>query len=122
MKEALAVAAGAALGGLARWQIGLWLNARHAQLPLGTLAVNLVGGLLIGAALVLLARPEQALWRLLLVTGFLGGLTTFSAFSAESLGLLQRGQWAWAAAHAGLHVLGALAAALLGAWLVRQLL
>jgi fluoride ion exporter CrcB/FEX len=60
-------------------------------LPLGTLLVNVVGGLLIGMALVALARPEQQLWRLLLVTGFLGGLTTFSAFSAESLALLQRG-------------------------------
>jgi len=114
--------AGAALGGLARWQIGVWLNPRHAQLPLGTLAVNLVGGLLIGAALVLLARPDQALWRLLLVTGFLGGLTTFSAFSGESLLLLQRGQWNWALAHAALHLLGALAAAAVGAWLARQFL
>jgi CrcB protein len=122
MKDALAVACGAAAGGLLRWQIGLWLNARHAQLPLGTLAVNVAGGLLIGALLVVLARADQQLWRLLLVTGFLGGLTTFSAFSAESLALLQRGQWAWAAAHAGLHVLGALAAALLGAWLARQFL
>ena len=84
MTEALAVAVGAAAGALLRWQAGVWLNARHAQLPLGTLLVNVVGGLLIGMALVALARPEQQLWRLLLVTGFLGGLTTFSAFSAES--------------------------------------
>lgn len=121
MKEALAVACGAAAGGLLRWQVGLWLNARHAPLPLGTLAVNLVGGLLIGALLVLLQRGDQQLWRLLLVTGFLGGLTTFSAFSAESLSLLERGQWGWALAHAGLHVIGALAAAGLGAWLARLL-
>jgi CrcB protein len=120
MKEALAVAAGAALGGLARWQIGLWLNPRHGLLPLGTLSVNLVGGLLIGFALVLQARPDQQLWRLLVVTGFLGGLTTFSAFSAESLSLLQRGQWAWALAHGALHVLGALAAAAVGAWLAQR--
>lgn len=121
MREALAVALGAAAGGLLRWQVGLWLNMRHAQLPLGTLAVNLIGGLLIGALLVLLARPEQQLWRLLLVTGFLGGLTTFSAFSAESLQLLQRGDWAWALAHSLLHVAGALAAAALGAWAARHL-
>jgi fluoride exporter len=120
MKEVLAVAAGAALGGLARWQIGLWLNPRHGLLPLGTLSVNLVGGLLIGFALVLLARPDQQLWRLLVVTGFLGGLTTFSAFSAESLSLLQRGQWGWALAHGALHVLGALAAAAVGAWLAQR--
>lgn len=119
MKEALAVACGAAAGGLLRWQVGLWLNARPTALPLGTLAVNLVGGLLIGALLVLLQRADQQLWRLLLVTGFLGGLTTFSAFSAESLALLQRGQWGWALAHAALHVLGALAAAALGAGLAR---
>jgi CrcB protein len=121
MREALAVAAGAALGGLARWQIGFWLNTRHGQLPLGTLTVNLVGGLLIGFALVLLARPDQQLWRLLVVTGFLGGLTTFSAFSAEALSLLQRGQWGWALAHSALHVFGALAAAAVGAWLGKQL-
>lgn len=119
--NALAVAFGAALGALLRWQAGLWFAGRGA-FPLGTLAVNLLGGLLIGMSLVLLARPEQQLWRLLLVTGFLGGLTTFSTFSAESLQLLQRGDWAWALAHSALHVLGALAAAALGAWLARQLL
>lgn len=120
MNETLAVAAGAALGALARWQVGLWLNARHAHLPLGTLAVNMVGGLLIGMALVVLARADQQLWRLLLVTGFLGGLTTFSAFSAESLLLLQRGQLGWALAHGALHVLGALGAAAAGVWLARH--
>lgn len=122
MKEALAVAGGAALGALLRWQAGLYLNPRHAALPLGTLAVNLIGGLLIGIALVCLARPDQQLWRLLLVTGFLGGLTTFSAFSAESLQLLQRGQWGWAVAHSLVHVLGALGAAAAGAWLGKQLI
>ncbi|MBN8502971.1 MAG: fluoride efflux transporter CrcB [Burkholderiales bacterium] len=120
MNETLAVAAGAALGALARWQVGLWLNARHAHLPLGTLAVNMVGGLLIGMALVVLARADQQLWRLFLVTGFLGGLTTFSAFSAESLLLLQRGQLGWALAHGALHVLGALGAAAAGVWLARH--
>ncbi|HNK19847.1 MAG TPA: fluoride efflux transporter CrcB [Piscinibacter sp.] len=121
MSEALAVALGAAAGALLRWQAGLWLNARHAQLPLGTLLVNVVGGLLIGMALVGLARPEQQLWRLLLVTGFLGGLTTFSAFSGESLVLLQRGEWSWALAHSLLHLLGALGAAALGAWIAQRL-
>ncbi len=121
MTETLAVALGAALGAMFRWQTGLWLNARHAHLPLGTLAVNVVGGLLIGMALVLLAKPEHALWKLLLVTGFLGGLTTFSAFSAESLQLLQRGQWGWAVAHSLLHVFGALLAAGLGAWTAQRL-
>ena len=122
MREALAVACGAAAGGLLRWQLGLWLNTARAPFPLGTLIVNLVGGLLIGMLLVLLARPDQQLWRLLLVTGFLGGMTTFSAFSGESLLLLQRGQWGLALAHSLLHVLGALAAAGAGAWLARQFL
>ena len=121
MKEALAVAGGAALGALARWQLGVWLNARWPGFPLGTLLANAVGGLLIGASLALLARPDQALWRLLLVTGFLGGLTTFSAFSAESLQLLQRGAWGWAVAHTLAHVGGALGAAALGWWLARIL-
>ncbi len=115
------MAGGAALGALARWQIGLWLNARWAGFPLGTLLVNGVGGFLIGASLVFLARPDQALWRLALVTGFLGGLTTFSAFSAESLQLLQRGAWGWALAHSLAHVVGALLAAALGWWLARSL-
>lgn len=121
MKEWLAVATGAAAGGLLRWQVGLWLNLRWAGFPIGTLVVNLVGGLLIGASLALLARPEQAIWRLLLVTGFLGGLTTFSAFSAESLQLLQRGAWWLALAHGVVHVVGALAAAALGWCLARWL-
>ena len=120
--NALAVALGAALGALVRWQAGVWLNSRHPHLPLGTLAVNVVGGLLIGMALVLLARPDQQLWRLLVITGFLGGLTTFSAFSGESLALLQRGAWGWALAHSALHLLGALGAAALGGWLAQRLL
>ena len=118
----LAVALGAALGALVRWQAGVWLNSRHPQLPLGTLAVNVVGGLLIGMALVLLARPDQQLWRLLVITGFLGGLTTFSAFSGESLALIQRGAWGWALAHSLLHLLGALGAAALGSWLAQRLM
>lgn len=111
---ALAVAGGSAAGGLLRWVIGLWLSPRWAGFPLGTVLVNCVGGALIGASLVWFERvPNEAL-RLLLVTGFLGGLTTFSAFSAESLVLLQRGQWTLALVHTATHVLGALACAGLG--------
>ena len=117
--NALAVAAGAALGALVRWQAGVLL-AGKGPFQLGTLLVNVLGGLLIGMSLVLLARPDQQLWRLLVVTGFLGGLTTFSAFSAESLQLLQQGRWGLALAHSLLHVAGALGAAALGAWLVRS--
>ena len=119
MNHALAVAVGAAAGALLRWQAGVWLNPRWAGLPLGTLAVNVLGGFLIGLALVLLDRPDQQLWRLLLVTGFLGGLTTFSAFSGESLQMLARGAWGWALAHSLAHVVGALGAAALGAWVAR---
>ena len=112
--QVLAVAAGAAIGALLRWLAGLWLNASWAGFPLGTLLVNCVGGLLIGIALAWFERSPNELLRLLLVTGFLGGLTTFSAFSVESLLLLQRGQWVLAATHTLAHVLGALACAALG--------
>lgn len=120
LPQALCVMAGAAAGGLLRWLAGLWLNPAWALLPLGTLAVNALGGAGIGLALAWFAqRPEQELLRLLLVTGVLGGFTTFSAFSAESLGLLQRGA-AWTAlGHTLLHVLGALACAALG-WALGQ--
>ena len=110
----LAVAAGAAFGAIARWLAGLWLNAQWAGFPLGTLLVNCVGGLLIGMALAWFERTPDEFLRLLLVTGFLGGLTTFSAFSAESLILLQRGQYALALAHTGTHVIGSLVCATLG--------
>lgn len=114
LAQAAVVAVGAALGALARWAAGLWLNASWAGFPLGTLLVNLVGGLLIGMALEWFGRTPDELLRLLLVTGFLGGLTTFSAFSGESLALLQRGALGLALAHTAAHVLGALAAAGLG--------
>lgn len=112
----LAVGIGAALGAWARWGLGLWLNAMLPQLPLGTLTANLVGGYLIGLALAWFALsegvPPEA--RLLIITGFLGGLTTFSTFSAEAVGLLSRQQYVWAAAHMGLHLVGSLFATTLG--------
>jgi CrcB protein len=116
----LAIASGAALGAILRWWAGLWLNTGSAAFPLGTLLVNCVGGLLMGAALLVFSRQPNEVWRLLVVTGFLGGLTTFSAFSAESLILLQRGEWVWALAHSGAHVLGALACTALGYGLARS--
>lgn len=116
---ALCVALGAVVGALARWGTGLWLNPLWMGFPLGTLAVNLAGGGLAGVAYVVFGRhPDEAL-RLLLVTGFLGGMTTFSSFSMESLSLLERGRWGLALAHTLVHVLGALALAVLGARLAR---
>src|SRR5688500_13791981 len=117
-----AVAAGAAAGGVARWLAGLWLHGAWLAFPLGTLLVNCVGGLLIGAALVGFERWPSETVRLLLVTGFLGGLTTFSAFSAESLVLLQRGQALLALGHTLAHVGGALTCAALGLMLARAVL
>lgn len=111
-----AVAAGAVLGAWLRWGLASALNAALPHLPLGTLLANVLGGLLVGVALAWFARhPELSpAWRLFVVTGFLGALTTFSTFSAESLALIMRGELAWAAAHSVVHLLGALAAAALG--------
>ena len=113
-QQMLAVGTGAALGAWCRWAVGLWLNTRWAGFPLGTLAVSCVGGLLVGVALGGFERWPNEAGRLFAVTGFLGGLTTFSAFSAESLLLLQRGEHALAVGHAAAHLLGALACAALG--------
>jgi len=118
----LAVASGASLGALLRWGVGLWLNSSWMGFPLGTLLVNLVGGFLIGMSLEWFGRTPDELLRLLLVTGLLGGLTTFSSFSGESLVMLQRGEFGLALAHTAAHVLGALAAAALGLRLMQWLL
>jgi fluoride exporter len=116
--QAASVALGASLGALLRWQAGMRLGFVVAGFPLGTLAVNVVGGFLIGLALVWFRlHPEATNSRLLVVTGFLGGLTTFSSFSGESLLLLQTGQVPLAVLHSAAHLLGALAAVALGWWL-----
>lgn len=114
LPAALCVAVGAATGGLLRWLTGLWLNPAWSGFALGTLAVNAVGGLAIGAAAAWFSQRPDPLLQLLLVTGLLGGFTTFSAFSAESLQLLQRGAWGLAVGHTLAHVLGSLACAGLG--------
>lgn len=112
----LAVGIGAFVGAVMRWLLGISLNAVFPNIPLGTLAANLIGGYLIGIAMaVFSAHPGiTAEWRLLIVTGFLGGLTTFSTFSAEVIGLLQHGRPVWAVAAIGLHVVGSLLMTLLG--------
>ena len=120
--HAAAVAIGAALGALLRWGCGLAFNALWAGFPLGTLVVNCVGGLAIGASMVWFLRTPDELLRLFVVTGVLGGFTTFSAFSAESLWLLQRGAFGLALSHTLAHVLGALAFTAIGFAVARGLL
>ena len=105
-----AVGIGAALGAWLRWGLGLWLNPAFSALPLGTLIANLVGGYLMGLAIGFFALgnivpPEM---RLFITTGFLGGLTTFSAFSGEAVHLFSRGEYGWASAHILSHVVGSL--------------
>jgi CrcB protein len=112
----LAVGVGAALGAWLRWGFGLWFNPALPELPLGTLAANLVGGYMIGLAVAFFTQypglsPE---WRLLIITGFLGGLTTFSTFSAETVTLLLRGQYAWGTAIIAAHLGGSLLMTVLG--------
>jgi fluoride exporter len=118
-----AVGGGAAVGAWLRWGFGMLLNPLFPTLPLGTLAANLLGGLLMGFAMELLDRhavlsPEV---RLLVTTGFLGGLTTFSAFSAEIVTLLTRKEFLWGSIAIGAHVIGSLAMTFLGILLIRAL-
>lgn len=106
----LAVFGGAGLGALLRWALGLWLNPVFPTIPLGTLAANLVGGLLVGVASAFFAHhtvlpPE---WRLLVITGFMGGLTTFSTFSVEVVTLIGRQEHWWALGAACAHLAGSL--------------
>ncbi len=112
----IAISLGAALGALSRWGLAVGLNHAFPALPPGTLLANLVGGYLVGLALALFAELPAlpAEWRLFVITGFLGGLTTFSTFSAEVVAALQQGRTGWAAATVAVHVLGSLALTLAG--------
>lgn len=116
VKSLVAISAGASLGAIIRWFLGLWLNAVYPLVPLGTLAANVLGGYCIGLALSIFAfMPELAPeWRLLVITGFLGALTTFSTFSAEIGLLLQQYRFFLAMGAIALHVCGSLAALFLG--------
>jgi len=118
-----AIGSGAVIGAWVRWALSYWLNARWPLMPLGTLTANLIGGYVIGIAIAVFAMHPaiSPFWRLLIVTGFLGSLTTFSTFSAESLVMLQSGSWRAAAAHSLVHLLGSLAAAAAGVATVRLL-
>jgi fluoride exporter len=116
LNSVIAISVGASAGALLRWVFGLWLNALLPPMPLGTLAANLVGGYLVGVAVAIFSievslAPE---WRLLVITGFLGGLTTFSTFSAEVTSLLLGGRFAWAGTVISAHLLGSIAMTLLG--------
>jgi CrcB protein len=124
MQSFVAVGAGAAVGAWLRWGLGALLNPLFPTLPLGTLAANLLGGWLMGIAMAVLAQfdavaPEI---RLLVTTGFLGGLTTFSTFSAEATTLFTRGQYEWTAAMIVLHVAGSIAMTLAGIYLAHLML
>ena len=111
-----AIAVGASLGAWLRWGLGLWLNPLSKMMPLGTLAANLLGGLLVGIAFA--AFDQHPHWpqslKLLCITGFLGGLTTFSTFSAEIIALLQSGKLGYACAAILIHVIGSLLFTILG--------
>jgi len=115
MLAVAAICVGASLGALARWGLDLWLNP-VALLPLGTLTANLVGGYLVGICVAVFAALPQLdpVWRLALVTGFLGALTTFSSFSAEVVAMLMQQRYGLALATAALHLLGSLLLTLAG--------
>lgn len=124
LASVLSVFIGAGLGALLRWFLGSRLNPLFPTLPLGTLAANLLGGLLIGLAVAWFARhpglaPEA---RLLIITGFLGGLTTFSTFSAEVVNLLARGEYLWGLGAIMAHLTGSLVMTAVGMWLAYLLM
>jgi CrcB protein len=115
-KPVVAISIGSAAGALMRWQLGIRLNSLFPAIPPGTLAANIIGGYIVGLAIAYFVQavdiaPE---WRLLVITGFCGGLTTFSTFSAEVVTLLQEGRLALAMGAAGIHLFGSLVATFAG--------
>ncbi len=119
----LAVGVGAAVGAWVRWGLGIGLNTVFPNLPLGTLAANLLGGYLIGIAVEFFAQHAElpVELRLLIITGFLGGMTTFSSFSAEAVGLLNAARYGWLLLLISTHVIGSIAMTLLGVLTVRAM-
>jgi CrcB protein len=119
----VAVGLGAAFGAIARWLLGLWLNHAGAFMPWGTLAANFIGayaiGLLLGVLMHYAASPEWL--RLFLITGMLGGLTTFSTFSAETVGLISRGEYFSAMGYTLISVAGSLGLTFFGLWSTQRL-
>ena len=125
MMSAFAITLGASLGALLRWRLGLWLSP-EGWIPWGTLAANWLGALLIGFLVSFFQHATEVdpVWRLALITGFLGALTTFSTFSAEVIEALQDERWGTALAMTALHVLGSLALTVAGLrlhqWLIAK--
>lgn len=125
LPSTLAICLGACLGALGRWWLSRWLNQETAWLPWGTLLANWIGAFLVGCAVVVFDQHSQLdpAWRLAVITGLLGALTTFSSFSVEVVHMLQQGRWPLALSTTALHVLGALALTWLGmraaAWWLR---
>ena len=119
----IAVAGGAGIGALLRWILGLGFDAVFPAIPLGTLLANVLGGFLMGLVIGSIDQFQTLPleWRLALTTGFLGGLTTFSTFSGETLNHLLRQQWGWAGALVFVHVAGSILAALLGVVVIRTI-
>ncbi len=123
-KSIVAIGIGAALGAILRWWLGNKLNSLFPSLPPGTLAANILGAYVIGCAIGFFARypAVSSEWRLAIITGFCGGLTTFSTFSAEVVGGLQAGRTAWALTEIGTHVIASLVMTAAGlatvAWIV----
>ena len=119
----VAIGVGATLGAWLRWGLGLWLNPLAGLMPMGTLVANLLGGYLVGVAVAVFqmqveVSPEM---RLFIITGFLGGLTTFSSFSAEVVALAQRAEYGWAMATIALHLFGSLLMTVLGILSIQKL-
>ena len=122
MKSLCAVMLGGSLGAVLRWGLSVTLNHRLSSMPLGTWLANLLGGFLVGVAVAWFSKHADMdpAWRLFVITGLLGGLTTFSSFSAEVVSMLQSERYQWALATVALHVLGSLIMTVIGIRLVES--
>lgn len=112
----IAVGVGGAIGSILRWRISAWLNQPHAWLPWGTLTVNWLGGFLIGILVAFFAHNPylSSPWKLFLITGIMGGLTTFSTFTSESVGMLQNGAYFTFVSQVCLHLVGSIVLCMVG--------
>ena len=122
MQSLCAVMLGGSLGAVLRWGLSVTLNHRWSSMPLGTWLANLLGGFLVGVAVAWFSKHADMdpAWRLFVITGLLGGLTTFSSFSAEVVSMLQNERYQWALTTVALHVLGSLLMTVVGIRLVES--